>query len=83
MGNELLLQQQAKKGSTVPDIETEIECPRCYDMMVLSSDFDKLLYFCEGCNLSLSIFKFRMIYMVFINSKADFSPNCFHKNDNS
>jgi hypothetical protein len=50
---ELLLQQQAKKASTVPDIETEIECPRCYDMMVLSSDFDKLLYFCEGCNLSL------------------------------
>jgi hypothetical protein len=28
---ELLLEQQAKKESTMPDIETEIECPRCYD----------------------------------------------------
>jgi hypothetical protein len=55
MGNELVLQQQTKKEAAIPDIETEIECPRCYDMMVLSSDFDKLLYFCEECNLSLLI----------------------------
>jgi hypothetical protein len=56
MGNELLLQQQTKKESksTIPDIEAEIECPRCYDMTVLSSDFDKLLYFCEECNLSIN-----------------------------
>jgi hypothetical protein len=41
MGKELLLEQpsQVKKE---PEIDTEIECPRCYDMMVLTSDFDKL-----------------------------------------
>jgi uncharacterized protein (DUF983 family) len=34
-------------------IQQEIECPRCYDVMLLSSDFDKLLYFCQECKLSL------------------------------
>jgi hypothetical protein len=28
-------------------IQQEIECPRCYDVMSLSSDFDRLLYFCR------------------------------------
>ena len=37
------------------NIEQEIECPRCYDIMALSSDFDKLSYFCQECNLSLLI----------------------------
>jgi hypothetical protein len=36
-------------------METEIDCPRCYDIMVLSYDFDRLYYFCEECNLSLLI----------------------------
>jgi hypothetical protein len=35
------------------NIEQEIECPRCYDIMALSSDFDRLSYFCRECNLSL------------------------------
>jgi hypothetical protein len=30
VGNELFLQQQTEKEPTIPDIETEIECPRCY-----------------------------------------------------
>jgi len=37
------------------DLEQEIECPRCYDIMVLASNFDSMHYFCQGCNLSLSI----------------------------
>jgi hypothetical protein len=37
------------------DLEQEIECPRCYDMMSLSSDFNGLCYFCQECNLSLLI----------------------------
>jgi hypothetical protein len=37
------------------DLEQEIECPRCYDIMALSSDFDRLCYFCQECNLSLFI----------------------------
>jgi hypothetical protein len=43
VGNELLLQQQTEKERTIPDMETEIECPRCYDIMALSSDFDRRL----------------------------------------
>ena len=37
------------------DLEQEIECPRCYDIMSLSSDFNGLCYFCQECNLSLLI----------------------------
>lgn len=36
-------------------IEYEIECPRCHDVMTLQSEFDKLIYFCEECNFSLSL----------------------------
>jgi hypothetical protein len=53
MSKELLLQQQRlvdplqnendnededKEEKIIKDIEQEIECPRCYDMMALSSD---------------------------------------------
>jgi transcription elongation factor Elf1 len=47
-------QQQTLQTQREPEVETEIECPRCYDIMVLSCDFDKL-YYCEECNLSLLI----------------------------
>jgi|SRR5919198_4762300 hypothetical protein len=57
--NKLLLdlskQQQTLQTEREPEVETEIECPRCYDIMTLSYDFDKLYYFCEECNLSLLI----------------------------
>jgi hypothetical protein len=33
------------------NIEQEIECPRCHDIMALSSDFDRLSYICQECNL--------------------------------
>jgi predicted RNA-binding Zn-ribbon protein involved in translation (DUF1610 family) len=32
-------------------IKTEIECPHCFDLMILSSDFDSLSYVCEACGL--------------------------------
>jgi len=38
------------------NIEQEIECPRCYDIMALSSDFDRLSYVCQECNLSLLLY---------------------------
>jgi hypothetical protein len=55
MGKELVLQQQPLQTEREPDMETEIDCTRCYDIMTLSYDFDKLYYFCEECNLSLLI----------------------------
>jgi hypothetical protein len=48
-------QQQTLQTQREHEIESEIECPRCYDIMALSYDFDKLYYFCEECNLSLLI----------------------------
>jgi hypothetical protein len=38
---------------TFKNMEQEIECPRCYDVMTLSSDFDRLGYFCQECDLLL------------------------------
>ena len=66
MSKELLLQQQEaeldalqseeqKERTPMNDIDREIECPRCHDIMILSSDFDKLGYLCQECDLSLFI----------------------------
>ena len=41
---------------TLQELEHEIECPRCNDVMTLSADFDSLCYFCQECNFSLSIY---------------------------
>lgn len=35
------------------EIDHEIECPRCHDIMILSSEFDRLGYFCEECSFLL------------------------------
>jgi hypothetical protein len=48
-------QQQSLQTEREPDMEIEIDCPRCYDIMTLSYDFDKLYYFCEECSLSILI----------------------------
>ena len=34
-------------------IKNEIECPHCFDLMILSSDFDSLSYVCEACGFTL------------------------------
>lgn len=38
-------------------IEHEIGCPRCYNVMTLFSDFDRLYYLCEECDFSLYTLK--------------------------
>ncbi len=45
--------QDVEEDVVLTNMQQEIECPRCYDIMTLSSDFDKLLYFCQECELSL------------------------------
>jgi hypothetical protein len=35
------------------DIEQEIECPRCSDVMTLSSNFDSIGYVCQECDFLL------------------------------
>jgi hypothetical protein len=34
-------------------IEQEIECPRCYGVMTLSSNFDSIVYVCHECDFLL------------------------------
>ena len=43
------LQKEEENDDQVKkNVEQEIECPRCYDIMTLSSDFDRLLYICQN-----------------------------------
>jgi hypothetical protein len=46
-------QDSEEEDRVMKNIQQEIECPRCSDIMTLSSDFDPLLYFCQECQLSL------------------------------
>ena len=41
---------------TLQELEHEIECPRCNEVMTLSADFDSLCYLCEECKFSLSLY---------------------------
>jgi hypothetical protein len=40
-----------------PSLEHDIECPRCYNIMTLCSDFDSLYYMCEECDFYLYTIK--------------------------
>jgi hypothetical protein len=48
-------QQSSSPTKERLSIEHEIECPRCHDLMILHSDFDRLCYFCEECSFMLSL----------------------------
>ena len=52
-GAGLHLQDAEKGDERLTNIEDEIECPRCNDIMTLTSDFDKLGYICQECDLLL------------------------------
>lgn len=49
--------QIVEQGQVKEIIENEIDCPRCYDIMTLCSDFDNLYYVCENCDFYLSTIK--------------------------
>jgi hypothetical protein len=50
---DLHLQDEEKSDDRLKNIEQEIECPRCNDIMTLTSDFDKIGYVCQECDLLL------------------------------
>jgi hypothetical protein len=50
---ELEVQEVEEEDKTIKDIEQEIECPRCYDVMALSSNFDRLGYVFQECDFLL------------------------------
>jgi hypothetical protein len=35
------------------ELDIEIECPRCNEIMDLYSKFDEMIYFCESCSFVL------------------------------
>jgi hypothetical protein len=50
---DLHLQDEEKSDQMLKNIEQDIECPRCHDIMTLSSNFDRLGYICQECDLLL------------------------------
>jgi predicted RNA-binding Zn-ribbon protein involved in translation (DUF1610 family) len=58
--NSLQIEEQKhcqEQEKTLADMEREIECPRCYDTMILRSDFDSLYYSCDKCGFILYTIK--------------------------
>jgi hypothetical protein len=45
---------EQKEVSVLTELDHEIECPRCDDIMELSSSFDEIAYYCENCSFILS-----------------------------
>jgi hypothetical protein len=50
---DLHLQDKEKSDERLKNIEQQIECPRCSDIMTLTSDFDKLGCIRQECDLML------------------------------
>jgi hypothetical protein len=49
---EAILPEQEERP-VLTELDNEIECPRCNEMMELQSNFDKLMYYCESCSFLL------------------------------
>ena len=53
--SEYIPQTKEDKKNDNLEVEQEIECPRCHDIMTLSSQFDRLCYLCEECDFRLNL----------------------------
>ena len=49
----IITSKEVNKNNSAIDLETE--CPRCHDIMTLSSTFDKMCYTCEECSFLLAL----------------------------
>lgn len=47
--------QKPKPETIISQLDIEIDCPRCNEILELSSDFDRLYYYCESCSLHLRV----------------------------
>jgi hypothetical protein len=52
---ETKLPERKKEDISVEELNFEIECPRCGDIMGLYSEFDRLSYYCDNCQLEMVI----------------------------
>jgi hypothetical protein len=41
------------KEEPMTELDIEMECPKCHDIMEVCSSFDKLMYSCESCSFIL------------------------------
>jgi Zn finger protein HypA/HybF involved in hydrogenase expression len=44
---------EQNEDSIMTELDHDIECPRCNDIMELNSKFDVLVYYCENCSFFL------------------------------
>jgi Zn finger protein HypA/HybF involved in hydrogenase expression len=44
---------EQKEELVITELDNEIECPRCNEIMELCSIFDKLVYSCDSCSFML------------------------------
>ena len=44
---------EQKEEPVITELDNEIECPRCNDIMELNSKFDALVYSCGSCSFLL------------------------------
>ncbi len=56
--------EDQEEESALTELENEIECPRCHEVMELQSSFDKLMYSCE-LQLSLKMRIAKKLYAVY------------------
>jgi late competence protein required for DNA uptake (superfamily II DNA/RNA helicase) len=50
---EKLRTKEKSEEPVITELDNEIECPRCNDVMELHSSFDKLVYTCDSCSFLL------------------------------
>ena len=44
---------EQKDEPELTELDMEIDCPRCHELMEINSSFDKLVYSCESCSFLL------------------------------
>ena len=52
---DVFVDQQPNPQTLISQLDIEIECPRCNEVLELYSDFDRLYYCCESCSLHLHV----------------------------
>jgi phage FluMu protein Com len=45
--------RRQEENPVLSELDSEIECPRCNEIMELHSKFDELVYFCDSCSFLL------------------------------
>lgn len=45
--------EQKEEEPVLTELNMEIQCPRCNEIMELRSSFDELMYSCESCSFLL------------------------------